>query len=117
MHQGSYAKDELVYPSMKVESFAVDKLITFFDPFDTSISHAMMVESQKEAESHLVKVRQYRLNNKPFTFHITINSEKSMKAAVRIFLGPKYDAHHREMDFMDSYQYFYEIDNWMLDCE
>ncbi|KAK2586862.1 hypothetical protein KPH14_009800 [Odynerus spinipes] len=115
MHQKPYVKDEIVYPGLKVESFAVDKLITYFDQFDTSLNNGLMVESQQEAESYVIKARQYRLNHKPFTFHITINAEKNTKAAIRIFLGPKYDVHHKLLNFEDNTRYFYEIDNWILD--
>ncbi|KAI4501389.1 hypothetical protein M0802_003266 [Mischocyttarus mexicanus] len=110
-----YTKDMVVFPSLKVESLTVDKLTTYFDLFDTFLNNALVVENQKEAESYLVKARQYRLNHKPFNFHITINSDKSTKASIRIFLGPKYDADHRLYKFEESFRYFYEIDNWMVD--
>lgn len=63
----------------------------------------------------LVKIRQYRLNHKPFSFHFAINADKAMKAVVRIFLGPKYDIHHRPMDFAENIKYFYEMDNFIVD--
>ncbi|KAL2732724.1 hexamerin-like [Vespula maculifrons] len=115
IRQEPYTRDMIVFPSLKVESFAVDKLITYFDQFDTSLNNGLMVESQQEAESYIIKARQYRLNHKPFNFHITINSEKSIKAAIRIFLGPKYDIYRRLLNFEDNLKYFYEIDNWIID--
>ncbi|XP_015177942.1 PREDICTED: arylphorin subunit beta-like [Polistes dominula] len=115
VRQEPYTKDMVVFPSFKVESFAVDKLSTYFDQFDTSLNNGLVVESQKEAESYVIKARQYRLNHKPFNFHITINSEKSAKVAIRIFLGPKYDARHRLLNFEENFKYFYQIDNWILD--
>lgn len=115
VRQQPYTKDMVVFPSLKVESFAVDKLTTFFDQFDTSLNNGLVVESQQEAESYIIKARQYRLNHKPFNLHITINSEKSTKVAIRIFLGPKYDALHRLLNFEENYKYFYQIDNWILD--
>lgn len=111
-----YSKNDIIFPELKIESFAVDKLITYFDQFDTTISNGLMIESAKEAENTLIKVRQYRLNHKPFSFHFAINAEKPVKAAVRIFLGPKYNIHHKLLDFFESAKYFYEIDNWLVDC-
>lgn len=115
LHQKPYVKEDIVYPDLKVESFAVDKLTTYFDQFDTSLNNGLMVESQQEAESYVIKARQYRLNHKPFSFHITINSAKNTKAAIRIFLGPKYDTHSRLLNFAENIKFFYEIDNWILD--
>lgn len=115
MRQKPYNKNEVVYPELKIESFVVDKLITYFDQFDTSISNGMLVDDAKDAESTLIKVRQYRLNHKPFSFHFAINAEKPMKAVIRIFLGPKYDIHHKPLDFIENAKYFYEMDNFIID--
>lgn len=93
----------------------MDKLITYFDQFDTSINNGLVIEDAKEAESTLIKIRQYRLNHKPFSFHFAINAEKAMKAVVHIFLGPKYDIHHRPLDFTENIKYFYEMDNFIVD--
>ncbi|EFN82403.1 arylphorin subunit alpha [Harpegnathos saltator] len=115
MHQKPYNKNEIVYPELKIESFTVDKLITYFDQFDTSISNGLVIDDAKEAESMLIKVRQYRLNHKPFSFHLSINADKAMKSVIRIFLGPKYDAHHKPLDFVENAKYFYEMDNFIVD--
>ena len=116
-HLKPYNRDDIVFTELKIDSVVVDKLQTYFDQYDSIISAGMAVESQKEAESMFVKVRQHRLNHKPFKFHITINAEKDTKAVIRIFLGPKYDMHHKLYDFRDSSKYFYELDQWILDCK
>jgi hypothetical protein len=110
-----YTKDELVYPGLKFESVVVDKLVTFFDEYDTTISNGIPVSSQKEADSFQIKVRQQRLNNKHFSVHFGLNSDKAQKVAIQMFLGPKYDAQHNLFDFSESYKYFYEIDYWITD--
>ncbi|XP_068986396.1 hexamerin-like [Bombus flavifrons] len=115
MHQTPYNKDELIYPNLKIESFSIDKLITYFEQFDTTISNGLFMDAQKDDKLPLIKIRQPRLNHKPFNFHITINSDKAMKAAIRIFLGPKYSSHHRLYELPENLKYFYEIDNWILD--
>lgn len=117
MHQKPYDKDEIVCPELKIESLVVDKLITYFDQFDSSISNGLMIDDVEEIEKTLVKIRQYRLNHKPFSFHLAINAEKPMKAAIRIFLGPKYDIHHKPLDIAEGAKYFYEMDNWIVDRE
>ncbi|XP_050447027.1 arylphorin subunit beta-like [Cataglyphis hispanica] len=115
MHQKPYDKDEIIYPEIKVESFVVDKLVTFFDQFDSSINNGLLINNEEEAENTLVKIRQYRLNHKPFSFHLSINAEKPMKAAIRIFLGPKYNVHHKPLEIAENVYYFYEMDNWIVD--
>lgn len=118
MHQKPYNKDEIIYPNLKIESFTVDKLITYFEQFDTTINNGLLLEEQRNDDKpFLIKIRQYRLNHKPFNFHITINADKPMKAAIRIFIGPKYDSHHKLIEIPEDLKYFYEIDNWMLDCK
>ncbi|XP_076180888.1 hexamerin 70a isoform X2 [Ptiloglossa arizonensis] len=115
MHQGPYAVDEIIYPNLKIKSFAVDKLTTYFNEFDTTISNGLLVEDDTEAETSLIKVRQYRLNHKPFNFHITINADKPMEAAIRIFLGPTYNFNRKLIELQEDLKYFYEIDNWIVD--
>ena len=112
-----YTQEQLLFPGVKIESVAIDKLTTFFDHFDSDISNALPVKSHKEATELNVKVRQQRLNHKPFTYHITVNSDKNVKAMVRVFLGPKYDSHGYEIDMTDNWMHFLHIDEWMLDRE
>lgn len=100
---------------MSVESVTVDKLMTFFDTFDSLLSNALSVRNQKEAWSMLIKARQYRLNHKPFTFHITVNSDKNVTAVIRIFIGPKYDVHGHELDMTENYMNFLEVDQWVVE--
>lgn len=89
--------------------------MTFFDYFESLISNAVSVRSHKEAQSMLIKARQYRLNHKPFTYHITVNSDRNVKAIIRTFLGPKYNVHGHELDMSESYMNFLEMDQWIVD--
>lgn len=114
-HLPSYTHKELAFPGVKIESVNVDKLMTFFDHFDSLINNVVSVHSHEQAQSMLIKARQYRLNHKPFTYHITVNSDKNTKAVVRIFLAPKYDNHGHELDISENYMNFYEVDQWNVD--
>lgn len=116
-HLPKYTHEELAFPGVTVESVTVDKLTTFFDHFESLISNAVSVRSHKEAQSMLIKARQYRLNHKPFTFHITVNSDKLVKAIVRVFLGPKNDVYGHELDMSENYMNFMEWDQWVVDCK
>lgn len=116
-HMPSYTHEELVFPGVTIESVTVDKLLTFFDHFESLVNNAVSVRSHKEAQSMLIKARQYRLNHKPFTYHITVNSNKNVKAVVRVFLGPKYDVHGHELDISENYMNFMEMDKWTVDLK
>lgn len=89
--------------------------MTFFDHFESLISNAVSVRSHKEAQSMLIKARQYRLNHKPFTYHIMVNSDRNVKAIVRVFLGPKYNVHGHELDMSENHMNFMEMDQWTVD--
>ncbi|XP_012230110.1 arylphorin subunit alpha [Linepithema humile] len=113
----SYTHEELAFPGVTIESVTVDKLMTFFDTFDSLLSNAVSVSSQKEASSMLIKARQHRLNHKPFTFHITVNSDRNVKAVIRTFMGPKYDVHGHELDMSENYMNFVNVDQWTVDLK
>ncbi|XP_011142759.2 hexamerin [Harpegnathos saltator] len=116
-HLPCYTHNDLVFPGVKIESVTVDKLTTFFDHFDSLVNNALSIPSQEKAHSMLIKARQYRLNHKPFTYHITVNSDKNTKASVRIFLGPKYDVHGHELDISENYMNFLEMDQFIVDLK
>lgn len=113
-HLPKYTHKELVFPGVQIESVTVDKLVTFFDRFDSLISNAASVRSHKEAQLTVVKARQYRLNHKPFTYYIRINSDKNVKAIIRVFLGPKYNVYGQEVDITESHVHFLELDQWVV---
>lgn len=88
--------------------------MTFFEYFESMINNAVTIRSHEEARSMLIKTRQYRLDHKPFTYHIAINSDEDAMAIVRVFLGPKYDVHGHELDMSENYMNFIEMDQWSV---
>ncbi|CAD6201491.1 GSCOCT00000291001.2-RA-CDS [Cotesia congregata] len=112
-HLPQYTHEDLAFPGVKIDSVVVDKLFTFFEPYDVLVSNGVLVSSQKDAESTVIKVRQQRLNHKPFTYHITVSSDKKVKATVRVFLGPKLNHYGHEFEFTDNWENFIELDQWI----
>ncbi|KAJ8680418.1 hypothetical protein QAD02_016205 [Eretmocerus hayati] len=110
---GPYPAKEIQYPDLKIEAVEIDKLITYFDLFDSTISNGLAVENEQQAEAYRIQVRQHRLNHKPFSIKIDINAKEATKAVIRIFLGPKYNVHMKKMDFSEHYSEFYELDNFI----
>ncbi|XP_058801563.1 arylphorin subunit alpha-like [Phymastichus coffea] len=114
-NQKPYKPEEIQFYEFKIESVQVDKLVTYFDLFDATISNGLAVESEQQAEAYLIQARQHRLNHKPFNVVVSVNAEKAHKVAIRIFLGPKYNVHMQEIDFTEHYHEFYEMDNFIYD--
>lgn len=106
-----YTYNELVYPGVKIENVQVDRLITYMDYFDADISNALRVTPQEyESGTPTVRVRQYRLNHKPYTYKIQVNAEQAGEAVVRVYLGPKYDEYDRTIDINENRLNFVELD-------
>lgn len=110
-----YTQEELLFPGVKVESVTVDKLMTYFDTFESMLNNGVSVRSQKEARATLTKARQQRLNHKPFTYHLVVNSDRNTNAVVRVFLGPKYDVHGHELDLQNNFMNFMQTDQWVVE--
>ena len=109
-----YTKNELDFSGVRIESVDVDKLVTFWDTKDFLINNVVDVPTMKDGLSFNIKAWQYNLNYKPFTYKINVNSDKSTKAVMRIFLGPaiegeKYDDYSYLLNY---YKYFFMMDEF-----
>lgn len=130
-HQGSYKYDEIDFKGVKVESVEFDKLVTYFDAFDSDITNVIDVEpfdsQHKPTQLHefgrfahyngedvYIKARQYRLNHLPFTFKLHVNSDKAQKAVVKFFIGPKYDEFGHAFHIEENRENFYELDHFFI---
>ncbi|XP_052902340.1 hexamerin-1.1-like [Anopheles moucheti] len=123
-HLPEYTHDELYYPGVKVDGVVVDKLQTYFDRFDVDITNAIDIEPEPyvpgkydgfgeieyKPDPVVIKARTVRLNHKPFTYKISLTAEKVDKAAVRVFIGPKYDEYGGQYTLNENRENFYELD-------
>lgn len=81
--------------------------------YDSDITHSVYVhDAEYETEPFQIHARQYRLNHKPFTYKISVSSEKPVEAVIRVFIGPKYDEYGREFDINANRMNFVEIDKF-----
>ncbi|KAI9581296.1 larval serum protein 2 [Glossina fuscipes] len=126
-----YKPQDLHFPGVKVESVQMPEgLTTYFEYFDSDISNVVNVEthgdstdelvnfgrnSQHEGHSFVVKARQVRLNHKPFDVVVDVTSDKSQKAVVKVFVGPKYDENGKVVHLVNNYQNFFELDHFVVD--
>ncbi|XP_066992409.2 hexamerin [Anabrus simplex] len=108
----SYTRDQLAFPGVKIESVDVDKLITYYDDFFFNLNNAVEIEKVEEADSLDIRVRQQRLNHKPFTVRVNVNSDKAAKVMVRFYLAPKFDYLGRELTLNQKRKYAVELDRF-----
>ncbi|XP_020280010.1 hexamerin-like [Pseudomyrmex gracilis] len=111
-----YNQNELIFPGIKFESVNMDKLVTYFDNYDTFINNAISVENFKDGMKLRVKARRFCLNYKPFTYRFKINSDKETKAMLKIFLGPSFDDDNiNDMQYLRDYsKFFVEMDKFIV---
>lgn len=116
-----YSYDEIAYPGVKFTEVKVDKIETFFQNFDVDISNAIEVDPNMLNKVHtkdvefkpddfIVKARTIRLNHKPYTYKLKIESDKAEEALVRVFIGPKHDEFGASINFNRNRKYFTMID-------
>lgn len=113
-------KDELSFPGVAVGDLEYSQLSTFMEPYEFDITNAAGMnkkECNSNKEHMTFKARQERLNHKSFTFIIQISSEKNVNAAVRIFLGPKFDHNNRLIKLNESRLDFIELDSFLCDLK
>lgn len=109
-----YTKNEVEFNGVRIENVEIDKLVTYYDMKDYLINNAVDVPKMKDGQTFNIKAWQWQLNYKPFTYKIYVNSDKTTKAVMRIFLGPavegeKYDDYSYLRNY---YKYFYMLDEW-----
>ncbi|CRK95024.1 CLUMA_CG008510, isoform A [Clunio marinus] len=124
-HLKPYTKEEIGFKGVKVTSARVDKIKTYFEHFDVDISNALLIEPTTEKhdikefnsgavpfklDEYRIKAGTVRLNHKPFTFTLNVNSEVDQDAIVRVFIGPKYDEYGNFINFHENRKNFVFID-------
>lgn len=100
---------------MTIQDVSVDGLVTYFEDFDIDLLNAL--DDTLELEDVEIKARVRRLNHRPFTFSITVNSNDEAMAAVRIFLGPKLDWFGQEIPINEKRLYVIELDKFVAKGE
>ncbi|XP_037814262.1 arylphorin subunit C223-like [Lucilia sericata] len=111
-----YTHDELLFPNVIIKDVEVSELVTYFDLVDFDVSNLIndkvnFVDDQMIWDKTLL-ARQMRLNHKPFEFVFSVESDKTHKAVVRTFLGPKYDQFGRVITLPKNRENFMEIDSF-----
>jgi hypothetical protein len=112
-----YKHNDLMFSGVKIESFDVDKLITYFDRFDFEVNNAVPLSGSKDFKDYHYVAKQFRINHKPFTYKLTVSSDKTTDALVRVFVGPKYDAEGRLYTLQQARYAYVEFDRFPVKCK
>ncbi|XP_055634348.1 hexamerin-1.1-like [Toxorhynchites rutilus septentrionalis] len=128
-HFQPYTYEQLYFPGVKIEDVVVDKLVTYFDRFDVDITNAIDIEPEPVEEGKynefgeieykpdpvIIKARTIRLNHKPFSYKLSVSSDKATKSVVRVYIGPKYDEYGSQYNLNTNRENFYELDYFIYD--
>ncbi|XP_018573822.1 hexamerin-like [Anoplophora glabripennis] len=118
MHMHPYTKQDLEYPGVKVTKVDVDSLETYHDSFYSDISNAVYdTDEELQHDTFHVRAKQYRLNHKPFTYKIHVQSDKHTKASVKVFMAPKYDEYGRYINITRNRMNMVELDHFVHDLK
>ncbi|KAJ8923135.1 hypothetical protein NQ315_001689 [Exocentrus adspersus] len=118
INQGPYNRSDLVFPGVEIRNFSSDRLVTYDDPFYANITNAVFHSSQEHEEHDFnVRVQQNRLNNRPFTYRVTVQSERETRAVIRVFLGPRYDEYGRNINISQNRFNFVLLDYFVYELQ
>ncbi|CAG4955895.1 unnamed protein product [Parnassius apollo] len=111
----TYTQDVLHYIGVKINDVKVNKLVTYFDFFDFDVANSLYFspEQLKTYKFTPFKVRQPRLNHKPFTVTVDVKSDVEGDAVFKIFMGPKYNGEGYPISLEDNWMNFVELD-WFV---
>jgi hypothetical protein len=98
-----------------IQDVSVDDLVTYFEDFDIDLLNAL--DDTLELEDVEIKARVRRLNHRPFTISIAVDSSREATAAVRIMLGPKLDWFGQEIPLNEKRLYVIELDKFVAKSE
>jgi hypothetical protein len=117
----SYTQQDLEFDGVKIEKVEIEKLVTYFDYFYSDVNNLVEYDySQHKNEyfaNFLIKTRQQRLNHLPFTFKLNVQSSKTVKSVVRVFLGPKYDEFGHVIDINENRENFWFLESFVYDLK
>nr|UZP65052.1 hexamerin [Eurygaster integriceps] len=111
---GPYNHDEVAFKGVQVQNVEVDKFVTYFDMFEYEVGNAVPMQKRSDFKEHKYYARQFRLNHKPYHFNITVNSEQTCDAIIRVFIGQNHDADMRRINVKQARLSFFEIDRFIV---
>nr|QHB15661.1 hexamerin-like protein [Bemisia tabaci] len=90
--QPAYTNQDLGMNGVAIQNVDVDKMMTYFDNFFMDANNAIKQgnnDNNNNNNNINYQVKQQRLNHKPFSYNINVQSNQASDAIVRVFIGPK----------------------------
>lgn len=112
-----YTKEELLVPGVEITTVKMDPLITYMDYFNSDLTNAVWYNENEKPGDFRLRVRQLRMNHKPFSYTLTVKSDKHQKVIVRTFIGPKYDEYGRKINLKEHRLNFVALDYFIQDLK
>ncbi|KAL3274341.1 hypothetical protein HHI36_015739 [Cryptolaemus montrouzieri] len=114
----AYQRKHLQHHDLEVNNVEVEPLVTYYDHFYADITNGLHVTPQEyEHDSFKVRVHQYRLNHKNFNYKVHVKSQKEKKVVVKVFMGPKYDEHGRQLELSQIHNSVFEMDHFLYELQ
>ncbi|KAF6213893.1 hypothetical protein GE061_011618 [Apolygus lucorum] len=107
-----YKKTELGFPGVTVKNIEFDKLVTYFEMYPFNVFNTFPVKDNSEYKNFNYKAKQFRLNHKPYTYKVTVDSDASYDAMVRVFIGPKFDSEEHPLTLSQRRLAMFELDRF-----
>lgn len=112
-HHHPYTYQQLSHDGITIKSVEFDRLVTYFETFLADLTNAVYVTPEEfEHDTFRVQVAQERLNHKPFTYKVNVDSTQDLDAVVKVFLGPKYDEYGRYINLTNNWMNFVQFDHF-----
>lgn len=116
-HMAPYTKDELTMPGVEITGVKMNPLITYIDHFHSDLTNAVWYNEKERHGSFRIRVRQERMNHKPFSYRLSVKSTKDQQVSIRVFLGPKYDEYGRVINLTENRRNFITMDHLIYDLK
>lgn len=113
----SYTSDELMMRGVEIKGVKMDPLITYMDYFNADLTNGVWYNENKKPGDFRLGVRQMRMNHKPFSYRLSVKSDKDQQVIVRVFLGPKYDEYGRPMSLRESRLNYVSLEHFVYDLK
>ncbi|XP_075230524.1 hexamerin-like [Lycorma delicatula] len=122
---GPYSPNEINFPGVKIQSFDVSRLVTYFDYFNVNVDNAVNNHNNNNNNNNndnqnfnnnngQYNVKFQRLTNQPFNYKLNVQSNRNANAVVRVFIGPKYDSNGQQFTLPQASQYFVQLDQFTV---
>lgn len=112
-----YTKEELMMPGVEITGLKMDPLITYMDYFYSDMTNAVWYNDNEKPGDFKIRARQLRMNHKPFSYKLSVKSNKDQKVVVRMYLGPKYDEYGRLINLTENVMNFVSMEHYLYDLK